>query len=543
MAIDFPPAIPAEQSNAEQLSEYVASAPSGAAISTNLKNGARVEITGNRHLDRTAIVRIVEATASVELAANALSIAHHDAGHLLTRVFYSEGQPAANIHIVNARLTDLDAPETLQPYFTALINDPHLTAAEFEQRRLPAVVHTDYAGSNYRVSYRAQENPGDLTLVLSPRSTEADDGPELSVALNNEGNRFLGRYFGTLNLEKGFEHGGAIDIFVNSLIEQFGDSGDGKRYSAGGAGYALARPHGLYRVQVAREQYTRSVTVASDGSATLTGIPLVDALVVTDNPTGSDRIDLNATINHYGVESEQLWYADRRSRFSTIARVKRSDNRIENDSDEPIIDESSTSLEIGAIYTMESGQLRLVTSAFADFGIAGEFDTAAANDGILNRNVYYDILRPRVAVDYSLSDDSSLRLDVSAQLTDDAVTEHQQYVLGGPDRLAAWLPGVVVGDSGYYTRLSATFAGLQLWGGTLPVEVFVEAGGAEFEGDGSSAGQQYELADAGIRVTLSHPAGFNSRFVAAKSLGSSDIDSSRSSLFEADFFWSVSYAF
>jgi hemolysin activation/secretion protein len=70
----------------------------------------------------------------------------------------------------------------------------------------------------------------------------------------------------------------------------------------------------------------------------------------------------------------------------------------------------------------------------------------------------------------------SLTISLSGQWSDTTVPQNQQWVLGGFGNLTAWLPAIMVGDSGSLLRASLATPSWQWSGLTLSGTAFYEAG-------------------------------------------------------------------
>ena len=94
-----------------------------------------------------------------------------------------------------------------------------------------------------------------------------------------------------------------------------------------------------------------------------------------------------------------------------------------------------------------------------------------------------------------------LGVDASAQLSHNQLPQLQQHVLGGVDNLSAWLPGVAVGDEGYYLRLQSEW-GFAAGPWTVAPRVFAEYGSARLHDTGDFRRPRQTLAAAGGEVVL-----------------------------------------
>ena len=143
---------------------------------------------------------------------------------------------------------------------------------------------------------------------------------------------------------------------------------------------------------------------------------------------------------------------------------------------------------------------------------------------------------PKVAAKLPLSDASELNFNFSAQIADEQLPQQQQWVLGGMSALSAYLPGVLSGDSGYFTAADFTHKFI-LGGVDLSASVFVEYGASQFENASGSAGAERSIADMGARIGADLGWGITLDAVAARPLMDDGFESSDElDKLEADFY-------
>jgi hemolysin activation/secretion protein len=142
-----------------------------------------------------------------------------------------------------------------------------------------------------------------------------------------------------------------------------------------------------------------------------------------------------------------------------------------------------------------------------------------------------------------LADHYELAMNLDAQFSDGTqLPQQQQYVLGGMNSLSAYLPGVLIGDNGYFVH-AALNAKYRAWGMPVEASIFAEYGATNFSDVSGELGMEQSLADAGVRFSASLGYGFETEFVAAVPLMDKVVDKARVDSLESDFFWRLRWTY
>jgi hemolysin activation/secretion protein len=564
MAIDLPPVIPPQASSAERIEQYAA-AQSDAII--DLKIGEYdLRISGNRYLSREQIDLIMTVVKTPAQAINALTQAYYQLGHLLVTVYFAHRDNTIFAHVINGHLAEIEAPEGISPYFSSLIGDQDLTRSEFETKRVLADLKSERTGLDYGVSYQLSEDPTAFTIVLTESKKEDHDSTDLSFSANNYGNRFLGRYFANATLKHDFKGGIQASVSYDRALIKLGEVNGGDYYN--GYSFRLNYPSsfGLYGIEARYTEDRRRTDglMTSEGPTPRDGflctIPLVceltgglDLSASSAPTTETARRRLVSKVRSVALTAEQVISSDAVHRFTVSQRLENVDSVIDIDGFGNALDEPQTSLELGLKYNklihLFGLDSQLTTQGFIEAGLESDAgtlgtDTREGEVATGRRTGEFLVFRPRLALKTAVSDWATLKTDVIGQFSNDQqLPLQQQFFLGGAAGLSAYLPGVLVGDSGSYAKLALESNGFPLFGLTFKPAVFVEHGQAWYEDASGQAGDTRAIADAGLSLKTELGKYFVSEILAATPIYDNNLNEEALSQVEVDFFWRLSITF
>lgn len=524
MAIDLPPVIPPQLAKLEVLEQYAA----GATPYVGIVNGYELRVSGEHHLTDDEMAKIFAAANTPSQAIILMNSLAYRKGHLLVTMQYAPDVSIVHVHAVQGTVRRVEG-EGVAEYFEPLKGDSDLTRADFDRARVMANVRSERAGVDYTAQFVVDEsNPADVTLVFEGTPAEDYDPTDLTLKVGNQGSRYVGRYFGDVGLSHEFKNGVKASAAYQTAFTDLGESRGGEDYHRIQLGADRPFASGLYGINVSHVEYTQDL-----GSATVaTGIDgLLCQLLGLCGGGATRSQDLDADINAIVLTGEQVLASDLDYRFNLFQKIEYIDSQIEVDNsgflqeDEPsefaLQDEKYGVVEVGVKYfgakALEdklmrwSAQFAVAAGVTGDSGTLGtykEFREAALeeNPGAdvpevapAARTAEFIALKPKVSLKIPTSPDGSINGSFVGQFADEQLPQQQQWVLGGMTTLAAYLPGVLVGDSGYF--------GLVNYEHVFPTEVakitgsvFAEYGTAWYENVSGSLGDERSIADAGVRV-------------------------------------------
>jgi hypothetical protein len=575
MAIDLPPVIPPQASSAERIEQY-------AALNTQalieVKIGEyNLRISGNQYLTREQIEAVMASATSPAQAVNALNQAYYQLGHLLVTVYFAQRDKTTYAHVINGHLAAIKAPDYIYPYFSELIGDDDLSKTDFDSKRVLANLRSDRAGHHYAVSYQLETDPSAFTLIFAESENADHDSTEASLSANNYGNRFLGRYFANASLKHSFENGFEASMTYDRALTEYGDDNGGDYYD--GYTFNLNYPsvYGFYGLEARYIEYESSAeVVAADGSepdanappsslnlCSILGVACdlsgglldidVDLGIPGSGGTTSSGLNFYSETHSVALTGEQVISSDGWHRLTVSQRLEKIGSSIDIRGIGRALDEPQTTLELGIKYNKLMSLFGVVgqlnTQGLVEVGLGSDKGTLDTDprEGVVaigRRSGQFVILKPRAGLKMAVSNWATVNLDFIGQFSNDTqLPLQQQFFLGGSSGLSAYLPGVLVGDSGSYVKLAFAANAINVFGINLSPEIFVEHGQAWYENASGSAGDVRAIADLGIKLKADIGEHFSSELMAARPFTDNNLDQAVLSNLEVDFFWRLKFTF
>lgn len=578
MPLDLPPPVPPQQTDVATLQTRYAAEDREGFVVLNVGD-YRLFISGNTYL---SVERIREITAPAKTPSQAillLNALYRADDHLFVNVTYGR-EPEAHaiyVHVHEGYLAEVDAPAAIQPFFEPFEGERGVTETGMEPQRILAEIKSERAGYTLSSRYSVDEdNPEAFKLIIDGREDPDHQPIEFTSVFGNPGNRFLGRYFGFANLKAYTPGGDQFTLGYGTALTGLGDSRGGENYDRYKAGYNTVTTYGLYGLSGSYTEYEASG---------LLGIGIQDRE--------------QAEIVQGGITGNQFLYADSKTRVVLEESLKYVDSSIEitegmvtvtaqgEDGGEnadggplrdliggllgPLIGNdqppgngggTTTTIDLAeqSIQDETYGTARLGTSISHSWklfdsdgnlsfgvgykqGIGGEVENTLTDP---ERTADFGLYDAEFKVSYRLPGDLITSLKIKGQHADgDRVPQQQQWVLGGPDNLSAFLPGILLGDTGAYGRFQIQLPRWTLFTRPFRFSLFVEGGSAAFEGDNPPAGraERETATDAGIKLEFSPIDSLTLTAHAADSLSTNNIPETRLEDAESDFYFNIKAQF
>jgi hypothetical protein len=559
MAIDLPPVMPPVLASKAQAEAAVTGAPS--VISTDA-SGTTLKVYGNRYLTDAEVSNIISAAQTPSEAILQLTRRYYESGHLLVKIRYFRALDSILVFVDQLKVSDVRGDSQAAAHFAGLVGDADLTIAEFDRPRVLADVQAQRSGLDYTISYEEQAD-NQVAIVFTPQKVPDYDATDLILEANNKGSRFLGRYFGMAGLKHRTDNGTQVALVYQTAFADFGESRDGDELNQ----YSFSIDHpftsGLYGVDVSYTEYTRN----PQGYEIEPGTGCILGLVCLIPPSLTTKeYDLDAEILQLTLRGEQVLFSTPWKRFTISEKLQHIDSTVEDtDAHEKILEEVYQTAEIGAKflqtnYDTEEGsasQLSLGVDLKFGYGDGGTLDdyanykrdyldqypTATVPEVAAQaRTAEFIALKPTFAYQVRLSPQNILKLNARGQLADEQLPQQQQFVLGGMTSLSAYLPGVLVGDEGYFLDAQLEHH-ITMGEFKLVPTLFAEYGGAWYQNASSPEGDEQSISDAGISVKLQYGDTLYTEVVAATPISDDVSDEDRLESLEADFYWRVRLTF
>jgi hypothetical protein len=545
MAIDLPPVMPPQLATHSQIEIAV---QTNAEAITAVVAGITMRIVGNKYLSPTQIASILATAETPSAAVTELTRRYYNAGYLLVSVSYFRVDDTVTVLVNQSTVKGIRGNMAITAHFNGLIGDPDLSLAEFDRARVLADLQAQRAGLAYRITY---EQHYDNQVILDFREVPIDDVDATDVVLemNNKGSRFLGRYFGLAGLRHRFNSGTEVSLAYKTIFEDLGEAGDGEGYEQLDISIEHPFTFGLYGVDVTRIQYQRQPRVGTTGGDGL-GYCLPPLIACTP-AAGGTVVNLDAEIDIVTLSGEQVLYSNPVRRWSVFERLEYVNSEIQSDLQfQPLLDESYQTIELGAKYSVRGALVdapsyfKAQLSVRAGFGGGGSLESDRSDGfGVGQRSAEFFMLRPKLGYKFALAPHYELSVNLDGQFAGDTqLPQQQQYVLGGMNSLSAYLPGVLIGDNGYFVQAGIS-AKHRVWGMPLEASIFAEYGATSFNGVSGELASAQAVADTGVRLSAALAYGFETELVAATPLLDDVVDKARLDALEADFFWRLRWTF
>ncbi|MFT6592221.1 MAG: hypothetical protein ACJAU3_000274 [Zhongshania sp.] len=557
MAIDLPPVMPPQLATSAQISAY--SAVSATEVSATI-NGTNVRVLGNRYLSDADVKNILSSAKTPAEGIINLTKRYYQSGHLLVRIRYAREGDDVVVFVEQLTLSDIRVDADIQPYFEGLVGDTDLSISEFDRARILANLKAERGGYEYSMSYQ-ETGDNTVALVMTKAAVENYDSTDYILEANNKGSRFLGRYFGLAGIKHRFEDGTELSLAYQTAFTDLGESRDGENLDQFSVSVDRPFVSGLYGLDLSYVEYSRDPKIAQ----TQTGLCIL-GLLGCGTSTSITTVNLDAEILQAAFRGEQILFSGIDSRLSVTEKLEHIDSVVEQaGTSSKLLEETYQIVDVGVKYQksryktdeLPAAQLNAGLNFLAGFGDGGTLDNygeyqaafMTQNPGIsvpdvvpAARTAEFMALQASARYMVRIADETLLSFSANGQFADEQLPQQQQFVLGGMNTLSAYLPGVLVGDEGYYINasLEKTFTWNEY---KISPSVFAEYGASWFNNTNSEFGDTQSIADAGVRLRIEFTDYLFTEFVAALPIYDDVANSDELNALEADFFWRVRFTF
>jgi hemolysin activation/secretion protein len=465
-------------------------------------HGYRYTVTGNTLLGPETIISSLETAETPKDAIESLNRAYLRAGHFLTALRADvDGQKVA-IRVLHGRITEEDLVPSLAPYFAGIEGREDLDRNTVIRKSVLAEAYAARQGMRPKVDFVPAREPGGSKITVSEEPIEGAKPWNAGLGFGNFGNRYSSRYLVQGNAA--VRPGNGVELTANYAhgLPDLADDSRGSQYDTGSVGASAVTPWGLYGATYGRSKYRIGEKTA----------PLY--------PEGDITI--------WGVNGTQLAYADEAARWAFTEAFTRTANVV---------------TAFGGAYTLTDQHYDFVSlgTSFSRSFLAFEKNASfgaglTVSKGLSSRagtflpdtptipDPGFTLYQGNLSYTQSLPKGFSAGLSWSGQWADATLPQNQQWVLGGFGNLTAWMPSILVGDSGTLARASLStpaweWSGLSLTGGA-----FVEAGSVRTHYIPAGSPASRYLSDAGLSLSGSMKSGTSLTLAYAWPLGSGNVD-------------------
>lgn len=535
MPLDLPPPLPPQQAEVVTLEKRYASASKDQVIELNVDR-YKLLVSGNTALSEERIRQVTGVAKTPSQAILLLNALYSADGHLFVHVQYARDGETIYVQVNEGYLAEVDAPPTLQPYFEKFEGKRGLTESDIEPRRVLAELKATRAGFNMTGKYSVDpDNPEAFTWKIDGEAIPDHNDFKFGASFGNPGNRFLGRYFGLTNASYSAPNGDTFTLGYAHGFTNLGSSRGGENFNRGDFNYATVTRWGLYGFNAAYTDY---------GISNLVG----------EQPNGGPDLipgdEEDAEIVEISLVGNQFLYADDNSRLVLEQQIEYVDSEL-NFSKPAVLDNL-------AIQDEQYGAARLGTTASHSWtlferngnvnggvgykrGFGGHVSTDIAGLGDPLRTKDFDIIDGKFDTAYELPGKMLIGLNLKGQLSlDDRLPQQQQWVLGGPDNLSAFLPGILVGDGGSFGSLRLQLPRGELFGNIrYRFSLFTEAGLSKFEKASGQTRGLRSASDAGVKLEVALYENLQVTVHAARKIHDNNIPDEVLEQSESDVFFNV----
>ena len=475
MAADLPPTTP----DAAPPAAVVAPAPAAAEPIFVDAHGFRYAVNGNTLLPRAAVEAALRDAKTPKEAIDALDRAYRDAGFFLVVIGAQVNNKLVAVQVVQGRITEIGGRPEVVRFLRRLEDRDDLTRSNVLQETVLLEFYLGRDGLRPRAQFEKAEEVGGTRMTIAEEPIPGAKPWNAGFAFGNLGSRYSSRY--TASANGSLRPGGGLELtasYTQGIPGLTSDSA-GSSYKAGVVGASLVTPWGLYTVSYSNTRYALGE---------VTG-PLF--------PSGE--------IEQGGITGLQLAYADEATRVTLTQSLTRVSNHQEVYEGLATLTEQDYSVAaVGATYNR----------SFALWGQNGSFNAGVTlSKGFSPRSgtflpdlpgtpdPRFGLIQANASVTLGLPAGFSASAAVNGQRTDDTLPQNQQWVLGGYGNLSAWLPAVVVADSGALARGTVTTPPWR-WGEfSFSGSAFAEAGWGRFSYRPVNDPYSRALADGGLSVS------------------------------------------
>ena len=430
MAIDLPPLDTAEHTNAAW--QQRAAAHQRLSIRTP---SHQFQVFGTEQLlgPETVKQALTNATDAAS-ARQALLAAFADAGILNAVVAADEQAGQIRLWAMAIGFAGYDGPERLQPYFEDYIGEQPVRYSDFAAHRRLAQMHANRAGFEPFALYEVVDE--DLVRKqMKLRVSETRAPWDYAAFAGNTGNRYFGRWIGGGGVSWTHPSSWRLGATYEHAFPELGDDPSDADYDQLSLFSDLVRPWGVVRLESQYAEYdyqgqrgARLLPIAPDDEQ-----PQYEA----------SNLQLKLSGEHFLYMSPHWQWSV--SESLSYRRYRNEDIR----TDQGRRDErySQASGAVSGRWSNDDTDSRPMLFMRAE--LRQSLDSQALGTDAQNR---YTAFGAEVGAASNVLSLGRLVISAQGQHSDDPLPEAEEWLLGGLDRLNAWLPGVAVGDQGYYAR-------------------------------------------------------------------------------------------
>jgi len=447
-------------------------------------HGYKYFIVDNHLLKPATVEKVVKAAKKPRAAVDALKNAYQKHGYFLVALVGRERGHRVLLHVVEGKLTHIKGPNQMTRFFSGLKGNKALTHSDVIRHATLAQAYDATNGQQPQIRFKPAPETGGSTMKISQKAMKHYQPVGASFTFGNVGNRYASRYLvqGHVYVKS---HGFTLKVHDSYGLTGLSNKTKGAYYNSPGADLSYVTPWGIYKLDYSHTKYQLGNAFA----------PLY--------PLGR--------ITRYGINGTQLLHASPRTRWTLHEGFHRlKDTETVFGGAYSLRNQHYNVFKFGSDFSHRFGGLFNHAASFSfggnikagsPFGDSSGFPSPAPG----NPSSAFTLYEGHASVTQVLPKNFRLKLNTSGQITTDTLPEYQQWVLGGLNNLTAYLPGTIVGDSGYLTRLSAQSPNWHPGPFTISGKAFVEYGAARYSFVPAKSHTWQSATDIGTSLSLSLP--------------------------------------
>jgi len=442
-------------------------------------------VLGNTLLPREKVEAAIKSATTPKEALDALNRAYVDAGYFLVVIGGQVDKKLVAFQVLQGRISEIEAPDDLRPYFRGIYNRSDLSQSMLIRDSAIAEIYASRQGVRPKGSFSPAKEMGGTKLTVVEEEIPDAKPWAAGLVFNNLGGRFSSRY--TWGASGAVRPGGGLEFtgtYTQGIPGLTSDSA-GASYRTGTLGASVVTPWGIYALNYSQTQY-------QIGEA---GAPVF--------PSGE--------VEFVGLSGTQLVYSDAATRIvltEGLTRFSNSQSVFEGLTE--IVDQNYSVANAGAAYNRTFSLFGQNSSFGATVTVAKGFSPRTgsflpADLGI--PDPHFLLTQASATATLGLPYGLSAGVAINGQHTSYVLPQSQQWVLGGFGNLSAWLPAVLIGDSGALGRVTLSSPTWQWNAFTFTASGFGEAGMSRLEQRGVGEPYTRGLGDAGFSISGSTTTG------------------------------------
>lgn len=464
----------------------------GTTPETIVGHGNTYIVTGNTILPPHVISRALSTAKTAREAVDSLLMAYRDRGYFLVAITAQPEGHKLYISVIQGMITDIEGTRGVRAFFGNTKERTNLKKRRLIRDNILASSYAERSGHNLHLNISPASNPGGAVLDIQQERQKGYFPVSGVVNFGNYGSRYSSGYVYGGSVAGNLGHGIQLSTNFTKGLPGLRRISLGSVYYQVGGGGSIVTPYGIYGFNMGHSHYAlgKATKPLSPSGNTLTydftGVQLPYASESTrwSLNEGFHHVKyLETVFNFYKLVSQRYNYASigtSLSRGVTLAHL-------------PGVVSGGATFNLGVSPrsgTFYDGRSGLPTSHFR----------------YIDFNTNYNQQLPK---------NFSLSFSMQGQWSAQTLPSQQQWTLGGFGNMASWEPSVVVGDSGYVSKLEVYAPDVSRFHSHAKLGAFIETGGATYKAAPRGECPWDSLTDAGVDLTLQLPYKFSAHAMAA----------------------------